>query len=181
MDKAIKAFVSHVRAYSKQECSLLLRVKDLPLVDMAITYGLLQLPKMPEFKNIDTSTFPTDLDINTIQYKDKQREAARLAKLEIYEKTGTWPGAKKHQKATIAWSKTKEDKESRKERKTKRKLKKAKQREENLNNQNGKLNKKRKGISDEDYAELAKDVALLKKLKRKKITDADCDREMGID
>lgn len=36
------------------------------------------------------------------------------------------------------------------------------------------------GISEEDYTELKKDIALLKKLKKKKISDEDFDREMGI-
>ena len=50
-DKGTRAFVSHIRAYSKHECSLLLRVRDLDLGKMATGYGLLRLPKMPEIKD----------------------------------------------------------------------------------------------------------------------------------
>lgn len=146
MEKATKAFVSHIRAYSKHECSLLLRVKvciliigyfkfpkfltlfqDLPLAAVAITYGLLQLPKMPELKHQDTSQFPKldDIDLNGIPYKNKQQESARLQKLEKYKETGVWPGQKqKHKKQTQPWSKTKEMKEGKREKKLKRKRKK---------------------------------------------------------
>lgn len=57
---------------------------------MGATYGLLQLPKMPELKNRDLSDFPEvpELDINTIPYKDKVREKIRQQKLEQYQKTG---------------------------------------------------------------------------------------------
>lgn len=90
MELATRAFVSHVRAYSKHECSLLLRVKELPLGALAATYGLLQLPKMPELKHRDLSDFPLveDLDANTIPYKDKQREALRQRKLGEFQSTG---------------------------------------------------------------------------------------------
>ncbi|KAL1501771.1 hypothetical protein ABEB36_007036 [Hypothenemus hampei] len=90
MENATKAFVSHVRAYSKHECSVLLKVKELPLGALGATYGLLQMPKMPELKNRDVTDFPAlpTLDLNSIPYKDKNREAIRLKKLEEYKKTG---------------------------------------------------------------------------------------------
>lgn len=108
MEKATRAFVSHIRAYSKHECSLLLRIKvnhthfyyyfliycvqDLSIGAMAATYGLLQLPKMPELKNKDSSDFPIveNFDFNAVPYKDKDREAARQLKLKQYEKTGNF-------------------------------------------------------------------------------------------
>lgn len=97
----------------------------MPLASVAVTYGLLQLPKMPELKNQDVSDFPEvpNLDINQIPYKDKQRETLRLQKLKQYEATGTWPGKQKkaHKKATEAWSKTKQMTEEKKERRRKRK------------------------------------------------------------
>lgn len=179
VDKANRAFVSHVRAYSKHECSLLLRVKDLPLVEMAIGYGLLQLPKMPELRKCDTSAFPVipDLDINAIPYKDKQRENVRIQKLAVYKETGKWPGMKHApKKQNESWSKAKQNLQERKERKVKRKLLKEakKAKDEPLKK------RRRKGISEEDLQELAKDVALLKKLKKKKITSEQCDQEMGL-
>lgn len=49
----MKAFVSFVQAYSKHEASYIFRVKDLDLVGVAKSFGLLRLPKMPELKLID--------------------------------------------------------------------------------------------------------------------------------
>lgn len=48
-----KAFVSFIRAYSKHEASYIFRVKDLDLVGVAHSYGLLRLPKMPELKGVE--------------------------------------------------------------------------------------------------------------------------------
>ena len=53
MEKATRAFVSHIRAYSKHECSLLLKVKELPFGDVASTYGVNQMPTIPEVKKFN--------------------------------------------------------------------------------------------------------------------------------
>lgn len=181
MEKSNKAFVSHIRAYSKHECSLLFRVKDLPLAEMAVSYGLLQLPKMPELRHVDVSTFPTidNLDLNAIPYKEKQREKMRLQKLRVFKTTGVWPGLKHGpKKQTESWSKVKLQKEEKKEKKAKRKLAKAAKK---VKNEEPVKKRKRKGISQEDMDELAKDVALLKKLKKKKISNEDYDKTIGLD
>lgn len=180
MEKGTRAFVSHIRAYSKHECSILLKVKELPLGAMASTYGLLSLPKMPELKNRDLSDFPQvlDFDFNSVPYKDKSREALRLSKLQIYKSTGEWPNLKKKivKKATIPWSLTKQKKDDRKEKRLKRKRKKQCDAEES----GGKKKKKGKGLSEEEMKDLAADVALLKKLKKKKISDEQFEKEFGI-
>ena len=49
----MKAFVSFVQAYSKHEASYIFRVKDLDLVGVAKSFGLLRLPRMPELKSIN--------------------------------------------------------------------------------------------------------------------------------
>lgn len=186
MEKGTRAFVSHVRAYSKHECSLLLRVKDLPLGAMASTYGLLQLPKMPEFKNRDTSDFPQllDFDTNSVPYLDKQKEAVRLEKLVSYKETGVWPGLKRklHQKPTESWSKTKQLKDEKKDRKKKRKEAKVLKRLNDKETAVPKKQRRRKGgLSEQDMAELVRDIAVLKKFKKKKLSNEDYDREMGLD
>ncbi|XP_025834168.1 probable ATP-dependent RNA helicase DDX55 homolog isoform X2 [Agrilus planipennis] len=180
MEKATRAFVSHVRAYSKHECSLILKVKDWPLGSVAAMYGLIRLPKMPELKNQDLSDFPQveDFDFDSVPYKDKQKEEQRQKKLESYKSTGVWPGKqiKIRKKPTEPWSKTKQMKE---ERKIKRQKRKNTKQMKIANNQPLKK-KKRKGISEEDMEELAKDIALIKKLKKRKITDEQFDKEMGL-
>nr|XP_022899752.1 probable ATP-dependent RNA helicase DDX55 homolog [Onthophagus taurus] len=182
MEKATRAFVSHIRAYSKHECSLLLRVKDLDLAAMATSYGLLQLPKMPELKNRDTSYFNPvdDIDLNLIPYKDKQKESVRLKKLEQFKSTGVWPDAKKKPKRSLnpteAWSKTKQKKEDRKLKRNKRKLGK----EAKLARNEPLKKKRKKKMSEDDLLELMEDVAVLKKLKKKKITEEDYEKQLGI-
>jgi ATP-dependent RNA helicase DDX55/SPB4 len=49
--QATKAFVSFVRAYSKHEASYIFRIKDLDLIGVGKSFGLLRLPKMPELKD----------------------------------------------------------------------------------------------------------------------------------
>ena len=53
LQQGMKAFVSFVQAYSKHEASYIFRVKDLDLVGVAKSFGLLRLPKMPELKSVD--------------------------------------------------------------------------------------------------------------------------------
>jgi ATP-dependent RNA helicase DDX55/SPB4 len=53
----MKAFVSFVQAYSKHEASYIFRIKDLDLVGVAKSFGLLRLPRMPELKSIDRESW----------------------------------------------------------------------------------------------------------------------------
>ena len=53
LQQGMKAFVSFVQAYSKHEASYIFRVKDLDLVGVAKSFGLLRLPKMPELKSVN--------------------------------------------------------------------------------------------------------------------------------
>lgn len=155
-----------MRAYTKHECNLLLQFKELPLGHIATSYGLLKLPKMPEIKQEHREQFvgpKEEIDFNTIPYKDKQKEQNRLQKLKEYEKTGVWPSKKKKKKVqSQPWEQTKQIKEERKNRKRKRKENKIKE---------GSKEKKRKLVTQEEIEELAADVALIKKLKKRKITE----------
>lgn len=187
-DKANKAFVSHIQAYSKHECNFLLRVSDLNLGKIASCYGLLKMPIMPELKKQSkdgadaTCDFqpPTiQFDVNQIRYKNKQQEEARQKKLSIFNETGKWPkgkNEKKHQKSTEAWSQTKQRKAEQKAGKKSRKEKKQ------LKLDSGTATKrKRTAFTDDDISELANDIRMFKKLKKNQITDQDFDKHMGID
>ena len=72
-DRSKQAFVSFVQAYAKHECSLLLRVKELDLCQVAEgAFALVHLPKMPELRNRDLSSFnqqSTSIDSESIPYK----------------------------------------------------------------------------------------------------------------
>jgi len=171
MDKATRAYVSFVRSYSKHECNVLLRVKDLDFGTLATGFGLLKLPKMPELKRFKASSFqPYDVDLNTVAYKDKVREKIRLEKLATYRETGVWPVAKADlapHKKKEAWSENKEQKFKKKE---KKQLK--------LETKN---KKKKRKIDQDEWDELARDTHLMKKLKKKKIKDTDFDKEFEND
>lgn len=169
-DKANRAFVSYVQAYSKHECNLILQLKDIDLGKLAMGFGLLRMPKMPELKKKNVSSFvDPEIDVNMIPYADKQREMHRIKKLNEYQNTGVWTN--KHrckQKRTESWSETKKKKLEKREKRNKRKEKKE------LNQFSTTLNKKkRKRINEEDIEQLAKDIALIKRFKKKKVRKVD--------
>lgn len=189
-DKANRAFVSHIQAYSKHECNFILRVNDLNLGRIASCYGLLKMPIMPEIKQKSKDGDATrdfiapkiPFDINQIRYKNKQQEEARQKKLTIFVETGKWPkgkNEKKQKKSTEAWSISKQRKAEQKASKKSRKEKKV------LKLNSGTAVKRKRGsgggINDDDIAELANDIKMFKKLKKNKITDQDFDKHMGID
>lgn len=73
-DLAAKAFVSFVRAYSKHEASYIFRVKDLDLVGIAKSFGLLRLPKMPELKGVKLQGWAdAEVDVGTISFMISHR------------------------------------------------------------------------------------------------------------
>lgn len=170
-DRANRAFVSFVQSYAKHECSLILRVKNIPFGKLATGYGLLKLPKMPELNNKKVEDFrPLEIDFNNIQYLDTLREQSRQKKLKIFMETNSWPTKKnkRRQIQTTPW-------ELSKEKKNEKKKKKAVKRKIGGDKVSGK--KKKIKISPEEIESLAKDVALIKKLKSKKISEGDFERE----
>ncbi|XP_043697631.1 DEAD-box ATP-dependent RNA helicase 18 [Telopea speciosissima] len=81
MEKGLKAFVSYIRAYKEHQCSYIFRWKELEIGKLAMGYGLLQLPAMPEVKHhslsIEGFTAAEDINLTEIKYKDKSREKQR--------------------------------------------------------------------------------------------------------
>lgn len=165
-DKANRAFVSYIQAYNKHECNLILRLKDIDLGKLAMSFGLLRMPRMPELKGKDISSFGEEhVDINSIAYSDKQKEKSRLEKLKIFRDTGIWPKIHKNKrKQTEPWSEAKKKKLERQENRKRRKEKKLKQKM--LVNS---AKKQKRKINEQDIEDLAKDIALIKKLKKKKV------------
>ena len=104
-DRSKQAFVSYVQAYAKHECSLLLRLKELDLCGVAEgAFALVHLPKMPELKNRNVSTFnqqASTIKADAIPYKDKS-----LAKKRQMEKEDPQLKAKKRVKVGLALSKS---------------------------------------------------------------------------
>lgn len=65
--QAAKAFVSFIRAYSKHEASYIFRVKDLDIIGLAKSFGLLRLPKMPELKDVNREQW-SDADVDVRRF-----------------------------------------------------------------------------------------------------------------
>ncbi|XP_058453662.1 probable ATP-dependent RNA helicase DDX55 homolog [Malaya genurostris] len=183
-DKANRAFVSHVQAYSKHECNLILRVQDLDLGKIATSYGLLQLPKMPEMKEHFKQSFrgPTEqINIFDLVYRDKQKQTSYESKLKVFQETGEWKTNKKMMKRkSIPWELAKMAREERKETRKRRREDKQKRKAAIDAGEIAPVKKKKAKFSQEELEELANDIRALKKLKRKKITEDEFDDELGL-
>lgn len=118
-EKAQKAFVSWVRSYSKHQASSIFRLADIDWADHAAAWGLLKMPKMPELKNWDRSTYraPT-VDWDDYSYKDKQREKQR--KQALKEGPKDVQPLRKKREATVAWSEKLEHKASKEVKRSKK-------------------------------------------------------------
>ncbi|KAJ3693810.1 hypothetical protein LUZ60_009290 [Juncus effusus] len=163
MEKGTKSFVSFIRAYKEHHCSYIFRWKELEVGKLAMGYGLLQIPLIPEVKHHSLSTGGfepvKDVNLTLIKYKDKTREKQRQKNLKRRE------------------SERKEDQEERKFEKRKRsedgKDKNAPKRK--------KTGKQRQAIqSKEDFDELEHEYRLLKKLKKGAIDEEEYERLMGF-
>ncbi|THH31153.1 hypothetical protein EUX98_g3039 [Antrodiella citrinella] len=174
-DKAVKAFVSFIRAYSKHEASYVFRIKDLNLIGVARCFGLLRLPRMPELHNADRDNWE-DADVNwqTYSYLDKTREAKRLADLETHEVVTAAQIAKRKQQraekqaANTAWSDKvvkKTEKELRKEKKV-RKRKWLQEHNTSTPGAGGEEDEEGKEDPEDDWDELVQEERMAKKAKR---------------
>ncbi|XP_036133034.1 ATP-dependent RNA helicase DDX55 [Molossus molossus] len=152
-EKGMRAFVSHVQAYAKHECSLIFRLKDLDFAALARGFALLKMPRMPELRGRQFPDFvPVDVDTDTIPFRDKVREKQRQKLLEQQRNEKTENEGRRKFIKNKAWSKQKAKKEKKKKNKKRKK-------EEGSD------------IDDEDMEELLNDTRLLKKLKKGKITE----------
>lgn len=159
-EKGLRAFVSFIQSYLKHQCNIILQVKELDICKLAYGFGLLHLPLMPELKNMDVSAFSTfDIDTNTIRFKDKNREKARIErdKKKTLEKQAH-DGERKKMKES--WSKEKEKKNKKAGRKEKKDLK----RKHNA------VRCQEENEDGGDVDELLREARLMKKLKRGKIS-----------
>lgn len=167
-EKGVRAFVSYVQSYAKHECSLIFRLKDIDFGRLAFGFAMLRLPKMPELKNCKFIEFEkSDIDLDTIPYKDKFREKQRKEK-QIKEHKEKEPEKQKIIAAeNSSWSKQK----MKNDKKKKRKGLKRKQRAEQL---------QKNTFDDDELLELERESRLVKKLKKGKITNEEFDEEMEL-
>ncbi|TKW13560.2 hypothetical protein SEVIR_5G111400v4 [Setaria viridis] len=157
MEKGLRAFVSFIRAYKEHHCSYIFRWKDLEIGKLAMEYGLLQIPFMPEVKHHSLSLegfIPVDdVDVTQIKYKDKVREKQRKKALK--------------RKAEEEAQNPKPEKRRAREKPEKPKRK--------------KTGKQRQSVqTKEDLDELAHEYRLLKKLKRGDIDEDEYEKLTGF-
>ncbi|KAG8053393.1 hypothetical protein GUJ93_ZPchr0001g30267 [Zizania palustris] len=161
MEKGLTAFVSFVRAYKEHHCSYIFSWKELEIGMLAMEYGLLQIPYMPEVKHYSLSlegfTPVTGIDVTQIKYKDKVREKQR-------QKTLKRKAEELAQNPEIEKT-TKKKKAPERPEKPKRK----------------KTGKQRQAVqTKEDLDELAHEYRLLKKLKRGEIDEDEYEKLTGF-
>lgn len=77
------AFLSYIRAYKEHRCRFLFKLDEVDINGIADSFGLLRLPRFYEFKKLRSKIKPRGegVDIRSIKFKDKQREAARQRKI----------------------------------------------------------------------------------------------------
>ncbi|CAA6660219.1 unnamed protein product [Spirodela intermedia] len=158
MEKGLKAFVSFIRAYKEHHCSYIFRWKDLDIGKLAMGYGLLQLPSMPDVKlhslSIDGFTAAEDVDVKAIKYKDKAREKQRQKNLRKREAAAAAAAGEDHptqQKTNPATGKA--GKMARKSTGRQRKAAQTKEDAEELDHEYRLLKKLKRGIIDESEYE----------------------------
>ncbi|RDX56555.1 DEAD-domain-containing protein [Lentinus brumalis] len=187
-DKAAKAFVSFVRAYSKHEASYIFRVKDLDFVGLAKSFGLLRLPRMPELKDISRDGWEdADVDWNAYAYADKAQEAKRLA-----EASKAAPDAEEirrrkeeraeKEKANLAWSNKERKREERDKRREKKARKRKWQKMQAELEAGTKRGQEETGESEEDgddWEALAKEERMAKRVKKGQVSQREFDAEFA--
>jgi len=163
MEKGVRAFVSHARAYREHRCRHIFKVSNLKFGQLARAFAILRLPKMPELKTANVRGFPEEprAVVDAIPYLNKGREKQRKVQL-----------AKAKKEAATQKAKHKGKPRGRKV--VKRKGEVAGDKDE--------PKRKRKGQHQrmlEEWNSLAKEERLYKKLKRGKISKAEYERLLG--
>ncbi|PNS14181.1 ATP-dependent rRNA helicase spb4 [Sphaceloma murrayae] len=142
-DRAQRAFVSWVRAYSKHAASSIFSMKDLDWGQHAELWGLLRLPRMPEAKGWGGDwRLGLGDTLEQVRYKDKVREKLRLEEMEklrverengVDEKRPSFASKSKDERRTEkAWTRQKEMKQTREDRRDKRQSKRERERRSKL-------------------------------------------------
>lgn len=131
-ETAVKAYVAFVKSYSKHLAKSIFRLQSLDYVGVALMYGLLRLPKMPEARYIPSERLPEDgwligepMDMDKYKYADPVKERARVENLEADKEKKIQDAKKRKQlkKQNESWSSKEKSKEAKLERKQKLKRK----------------------------------------------------------
>ena len=78
LEKSSEAFVSFCRSYQEHVCRYMFRVAQLDLARLVRSFGLVQIPKMKEFRKLKVELdLAADVDLKTIKFADANREKQR--------------------------------------------------------------------------------------------------------
>lgn len=136
-DKAQRAFVSWVRAYTQHQVPSIFRITDQDWDDLACQFGLLRMPRMPELKKCEwkgSQWLGLSIDWDAYGYKDKIREKRRREQDE--EGNDEEDSKKKDQKrvaqrsGSVPWSQQIEKREMKEQRRERKAAKKERERRE---------------------------------------------------
>jgi ATP-dependent RNA helicase DDX55/SPB4 len=162
LEKGTRAFTSFIRAYKEHQCQYIFRFNKLDLGAVARSYALLRLPRMPEIVHHAIPVVFENEDVKTsaIPFKDKARELARQRRLKAMEEE-----RKREQEAAPMA----EDRKA------------PRGQAEGSKEEEKRQRKKRKGRHQqivEEWEELAREERLFKKLRKKKITEEEYERQL---
>ena len=157
-----------MRAYKEHHCNFIFRIQELNLGKVAMLFGILQLPNMPDVKRLPKQNLadfcPSAVNHLDVPFRHKGREAQRQQQLREREREAA---AKKQQRRNGGGEKKTKKGEAREAEKAGR----------------APAEKRRKQQRREDLDDLERDYAMLRKLKKGKITSdafvAEVERRWG--
>ena len=179
MDTGVKAFVSYIRAYKEHHCKYIFRLEDVALGPLASSFALLRLPKMPEVKkaartlaaqgSLDALFTSSDVDPDTVKFKDKLREKQRQQVL-----------AQRAAAAAAGEEGNKRNKDSTAAAQNKKKKKNNDSIISTIEQPRLTAAKRRQLEARQEVEDLNDEYALLKKLKRGKISEKEYNTAAGL-
>ena len=120
-DKAQRAFVSSVKAYSKHQATSIFSISDLDWSDLGNAWGLLKLPKMPELRQWKSDTsLGIKMNWDDYAYRDKKREEMRREKMVARQNDSNGNDLASAKKPKRAWNDKLDAHEEREVRRTKK-------------------------------------------------------------
>jgi len=179
MEKAAKAYVSYVRAYTEHQCKYIFQFDKLDLGGLASSMALLRLPKLRELRKKrrkDASAWveftpAADVKLDDIRYKDrareKQRQQNKAAAAAAAASGGSTSDAKGHRAPKRADSDGAGQRDAGGEQR------------KQLVRETASGKRKKAPSADDDEDDFALEARLMKKLKQGKISKAEFHRQLG--
>lgn len=180
------AFISFLRAYKENLCTYIFRMDQLNIGNVATSYSLIKLPKISEtVKYRGKIEFEELKDVNTslIPYQHKEKEAARLRKLNQLKESQNQINEEQSNNNNNSNSNSNTTTERVNENERKRKELQAKKKEAETE-QLQRKRKKKEGLHSKimsEWDELAAEETLYKKLRKGKISKEVYDKNFSDD